>query len=92
MDKILMEGYEIECAEVFLKKQCQLLPEPIVSTVEEAIEFLEDCCAVVLHSVHEIRDYWEEEGVDMKELSDEELLEQPEVFELSEGNYLIVEA
>lgn len=87
-----MEGYEQECAEVFLREQCKLLPEPIAATVEEALEFLEDCFAVVLGSVEEIREYWEEEGIDMEELSDEELLEQPEVFELSGGKYLIVEA
>lgn len=87
-----MEGYEQECAEVFLKEQGQLLPEPIVSTLEEALEFLEDCLAVVLDSAEEIRAYWEEEGVDMEALSDEELLEQPEVFLLPSGKYLVVEA
>lgn len=87
-----MKGYEQECAEVFLKEQCQLLPEPVVFTLEEASEFLEDCLAVVLDSVKEVRTYWEEEGVDMENLSDEELLEQPEVFSLPSGKYLIVEA
>lgn len=87
-----MEGYEQECAEVFLKEQCKLLPQPVASTIEEALEFLEDCFAVVLSSTEEIREYWEEEGVDVTGFSDEELLEQPEVFELSNGKYLIVEA
>ncbi len=87
-----MEGYEQECAEVFLKEQEKLLPEPIVSTLEEALEFLEDCLAVVLDSAEEVRAYWEEEGVDLENLSDEELLEQPEVFLLPSGKYLIVEA
>lgn len=87
-----MEGYEQECAEVFLKEQCKLLPEPVASTLEEALEFLEDCFAVVLESAEEIRAYWEEEGVDMEALSDEELLEQPEIFELPSGKYLVVEA
>ena len=87
-----MENYEKECAEVFLKEQCRLLPEPAVSTLEEAMAFLEDCCAAVLGSVKEIRAYWEEEGVDLEGLSDEELLEQPEVFLLPSGKYLIVEA
>lgn len=87
-----MEDYKQECAEVFLKKQCQLVPEPVAFTLEEAMEFLEDCFAVVLDSAQEIRAYWEEEGVDMEELSDEELLEQPEIFELPSGKYLVVEA
>ncbi len=87
-----MEGYEQECAEVFLKEQCKLVPEPVVSTLEEALEFLEDCFAVVLESVEEVRAYWEEEGVDIENLSDEELLEQPEIFELPSGKYLVVEA
>ena len=54
--------------------------------------FLEDCCAAVLGSVMEIRAYWEDEGVDLEGLSDEELLEQPEVFLLPSGKYLVVEA
>lgn len=87
-----MEGYEQECAEVFLKEQCKLVPEPVVSSIEEAIEFLEDCFAVVLDSVEEIRAYWEEEGVDMESLSNEEILEQAEVFELPSGKYMVVEA
>ena len=87
-----MEGYEQECAEVFLKEQCRLLPEPVVFTLEEALEFLEECFAVVLGSVKEIREYWEEEGIDLEELSDEELLEQPEIFLLPSGKYLVVEA
>ena len=39
----------------------------------------------------EVKQYFEEEGVDLCGMSTEELLEQPEVFALSGGRYLIVE-
>lgn len=87
-----MEGYEQECAEVFLKNQCQLLPEPVVFTVEEALEFLEECEPAVVDSVEGIRRYWEDEGMYVKVLTDQELLDQPEIFKLPSGKYLIVEA
>ena len=38
------------------------------------------------------KQYFEEEGVDLCGMSLDELLEQPEVFTLSGGRYLIVEA
>ena len=36
------------CAEVFLKEQGRLFDEPVAETVDEAMEFLEDCFAQVL--------------------------------------------
>ena len=48
--------------------------------------------AVLCGSGEEVRRYFEEEGVDLCNMSLEELLEQPEVFELSGGRYLIVES
>lgn len=86
-----MSGYSDECILTFLKKQSQLFDEPVAETPEEAEEFLEDCMAVVVDSVKEVRDYLEESGMDVSDLSDEELLEESEVFELPDGTYLIVE-
>ncbi len=86
-----MSGYSDECILAFLKKQSQLFDEPVAETPEEAEEFLEDCMAVVVDSVKEVRDYLEESGMDVSDLSDEELLEESEVFELPDGTYLIVE-
>lgn len=81
-----------EDAEVFLKNQLQLLPEEIASDIDEAIEFLEDCCAVTLPNKKEVRAYFEDEGVDLEGMNDDELLAQPEVFALPGGRFLVVEA
>ena len=40
--------YSKEAVEVFLKDQSRLYDEPVAETSEEALEFLEDCMAVVL--------------------------------------------
>ena len=48
--------------------------------------------AIVCKNKKEVKQYFEEEGVDICGMSDEELLEQPEVFPLERGRYLIVEA
>lgn len=87
-----MSEYKREDVEVFLKNQLQLLPEEIAETIEEAEEFLEDCFAVVCNTKKDVRAYFDDEGVDICGMSDDELLSQPEVFELSGGRYLIVEA
>lgn len=87
-----MDGYELECAEVFLKEQEKLLGETVLETVEEAMTFLEDCFAVVLNSVEDIKEYWDENGMDIQGMSDEEILDSAEVFELPDGRYLVVEA
>lgn len=87
-----MDGYEMECAEVFLKEQEKLLGETVFETVEEVLDFLEECFAVVLNSVEEIKEYWDENGMDIQGMSDEEILESAEVFALSDGKYLVVEA
>ena len=48
--------------------------------------------AILCRNKKEVKQYFEEEGVDLCGMSEEELLEQPEVFALSGGRYLIVEA
>ena len=59
---------------------------------EEAAEaFLEDCMAVVVESLAEVREYFEENGMDVDGMSEEELEEASEVFALPDGTYLIVE-
>ena len=76
---------------MFLKKQLQLFDEPVAESLEEAEAFLEDCMAVVVDSIEEVREYFEENGTDIAELSYEELEEASEVFALPSGQYLIVE-
>lgn len=83
--------YDQEVVEVFLEKQTQLFDEEVAQSLEEAEEFLEDCMAVVCKGIQEVRDYFDEAGVDIAGMSNEELLEQSEVFELSKGRFLIVE-
>lgn len=83
--------YDEECLNVFLRKQSQLFDEPVAENIEEAEAFLEDCMAVVVESLDEVREYFEENGADIAELSDEELEEASEVFALPSGEYLIVE-
>lgn len=84
--------YDKLILETFLKNQGRLFDEPVAETMEEAAEFLEDCMAQELKNLKEVRMYWEEAGVDMEGVSDEELLEELEVFAIPDGRYLIVEA
>ncbi len=87
-----MYEYSEECILTFLKNQGRLFDEPVAESYDEAEAFLEDSMAVVVNSIREVRDYLEESGMDASGLSDEELEEEAEVFALSGGRYLIVEA
>lgn len=83
--------YTKECVETFLKNQGQLFDEPVAQNYEEAEEFLEDCMAVVVDNIHEVKEYLEELGTDIEEMSLEEIAQASEVFVLPGGRYLIVE-
>lgn len=87
----MLYNYDEECLRVFLKKQLQLFDEPVAETLEEAEAFLEDCMAVVVDSLDEVKEYFEENGSDISDMSDDELEEASEVFALPNGQYLIVE-
>ena len=82
--------YKKEYLETFLMHQTQLFDEPVAETIEEADEFLDDCMAVVADSLRDVRDYFEENGMDTAGLTKEELLEQAEIFALPDGKFLIV--
>lgn len=86
-----MYEYDEECLQVFLENQSQLFDEPVAETPEEAEAFLEECMAVVVDSIEEVAAFFREEGVDMEDMSMEELEEASEVFALPSGKYLIVE-
>ena len=86
-----MNEFSDECLLTFLQNQGQLFAEPVAETVEEAEAFLEDCMAVVVDSLDEVRDYFEENGADIAEMTDDELEEASEVFPVSDGRYLVVE-
>ena len=79
-----MSMYSEECLKTFLRDQEKLFDEPVAETLEEAEAFLEDCMAVIVDSIDEVREYFEEEGVDVDGMT-------PEVFALPDGKYLIVE-
>ena len=87
-----MSAFSEQDLQIFLDNQLQLFPEPVAETQEEAEYFLEDCMAIVKKKKKEVKQYFEEEGVDLCGMSAEELLEQPEVFARPGGRYLIVEA
>ena len=86
-----MNEYSEECLLTFLEKQSQLFDEPVAETLEEAEAFLEDCMAVAVDSLEEVREYFEENGIDVDSMSEEELEDASEVFSLPNGQYLIVE-
>ena len=86
-----MYVYKKEYVQTFLEKQGQLFDEPVAETLEEAEAFLEDCMAVVVDSIKDVRDYLDESGADISGMSDGELEEASEVFALPNGQYLIVE-
>ena len=86
-----MSDYSEICLKTFLRDQEKLFDEPVAENLEEAEALLEDCMAVVVDSLDEVREYFEEEGVDMDGMTPEELEEASEVFPLPDGTYLIVE-
>ena len=86
-----MYEYDEEVLDTFLEKQTQFFSEEVAETPEAAEEFLEDCMAVVCKNIKEVRDYFDEAGSDISGMSDDELMDQSEVFSLPSGRFLIVE-
>lgn len=86
-----MNEYSEICIKTFLEKQGQLFDEPVAETYSDAETFLEDCMAVVVNSIREVKEYLDEAGMDVEGMSDDELEEACEVFKLENGQYLIVE-
>ncbi len=86
-----MDTYSEECILAFLQGQSQLFDKPVAKSYEEAEIFLEDCGAIVVDSLEEVREYFLEGGSDVESMTLEELEEASEVFALPDGGYLIVE-
>lgn len=86
-----MDKHIDECAKVFLRDQGQLFDEPVVSNVHEAREFLDEVFAQYAKNIKELREIMDEEGMDVSSMSDDELLEQLEVFKLDNGGFFFVE-
>lgn len=83
--------FDEKVLQCFLENQTQLYPEPVAETPEEAEAFLEDSMAVVVDSVREVWEFFDEEGVDIEDADEDSILEAEEVFEIGDGRYLIVE-
>ena len=86
-----MEQFDEVCLNYFLKHQSQLFREEVASSLEEAEEFLGDCMAVVCDSLQEVKDYLDESGADVSDMSLKDVEEASEVFTLPDGRYLVVE-
>ena len=88
-----MNEFDEVVLKCFLDNQEQLFSKTVMSTYEEAEDFLVDSMAVIVNSVKEIWEFFEEEGLDLEGMSEEEdILEASEVFVIGDGRYLIVEA
>ena len=85
-----MHEYDDAVLTCFLKKQLQLLPEKVADNIDEAEAFLEECMAVVVDSLDEVWEYFDEEGIDLDGMDKEEILDAPEVLDVGDGRYLIV--
>lgn len=83
-----MANFDQKVLDCFLKNQLQLFPEEVASTPEDADEFLEEMFAVVVKGKRAVRKYFEEAGVDM---TDGDIMEASEVFDVGDGRFLIVE-
>ena len=83
--------YDEAVVQYFLEHQMQLFKENVAESPEEAEEFLEDCMAVVCKNIKEVRDYFDEAGSDISGMSDDELMDQSEVFPIADGRFLVVE-
>ncbi|EOS46357.1 glyoxalase [Lachnospiraceae bacterium MD335] len=87
-----MNEYDDAVLTCFLEKQLQLFPEKIAESIDEAEAFLEECVAVVVSSLDEVWEYFNEEGIDLDGLDRDAIATAPEVFEVGDGRYLIVES
>ena len=85
-----MHEYDEAVLNCFL--QNQLLPEKVADNIDEAEAFLEECMAVVVDSIDEVWNYFDEEGIDLEGQEKEEIVDAPEVFDIGDGRYLIVES
>ena len=83
--------FDEKVLQCFLEYQSQLYPDPVAETPEEAEAFLEESMAVVVDSVREVWEFFEEEGIDVEDADEESILEADEVFEIGDGRFLIVE-
>lgn len=87
-----MHEFDEAVLQCFLDNQEQLFSKTVMSTYEEAEDFLIDSMAVIVNSVAEVWEFFEEEGLDTDGMTEDDIIETPEVFALEDGRYLIVQA
>ena len=83
--------YDDKVVRAFLDRQLDLYPEPVASDADEAVDFLEEICAAVADTRDEVMEYLEETGVDTEGLSEEEIFDMPEIIEVGDGRFLVLE-
>ncbi len=87
-----MHEYDEAVLRCFVENQLKLVPAKVAETIDEAEAFLEDCMAVVVESLDEVWEYFDEEGIDLEGQDKEAIADASEVFEVGDGRYLIVES
>lgn len=87
-----MPDFDDVVLKCFLDNQSQLFPEEdVCDNLDSARDFLEENLAIVVNSIEEVMDFFEEEGLDLEGLDADSILEADEVFEIGDGRYLIIE-
>lgn len=87
-----MPDFDDVVLKCFLDNQSQLFPEEdVCDSLDSARDFLEENLAIVVNSIEEVMDFFEEEGLDLEGLDADSILEADEVFEIGDGRYLIIE-
>lgn len=84
-------NFDNKVLDCFILNQKQLFPQNVCETREEAADFLDEVMAVVVDSLDDVWDYFDEEGLDVEDLDKNSIAEADEVFEIGDGRYLIVE-
>lgn len=82
--------YTKESIETFLQNQGRLFVKKS-QLLRRGRGILEDCMAMELKTLKEVRAYFDESGADISGMTDEELEDASEVFRLPSGGYLVVE-
>lgn len=84
--------FDVAVLDCFIENQLKLYPKRVCETREEAGDFLEEVMAVVVESIDEVWEYFDEAGLDTEDLDEQSIIEADEVFDIGDGRYLIVEA
>lgn len=85
-----MNEYSKEAIRAFLEQQTKLFGDVVAETVHEARDVLEENMAVEVDTLKEVKEFLDENGMDISGMSDEEIASQSEVFALPSGRFLIV--